>query len=420
MAQYIRLGQAYFTQADNGTLNYVGDPETIRGLRGGQIPYTSESTTRGLTFGQSTSLSGGNQPSPYFQQGLNGALNSGGTEPSASTSLGGGNEEDLDSLFKSEFAKTLKGLQNSKLPQLQSRQAMLETQKLTAPEPDYSLMTPSAGTAAMNARGSEYDPLIKGVADEIASTKEADRESMQKLSAMKNLMQKDTQAMDVGGRRRIYDLQTGELIRDLGRLNDPEGDGQYTSKQLTALTRLNENVSKNATYAKTSSMRNYGDNVITALSQGTGVSDIAAINQFQKVIDEGAVTRDQDVKLIQQSQSLLNQYKTMIKKLEKGEQLSPEQRTQMKDLVNKMYESQVNALSKDPYIKAKMTEAKSYGLNVQDTILGELGGFNRSDTTQTTQDYVLVNPQTKKRELFKGLSTSDLEEAKQKGYVISE
>ena len=157
--------------------------------------------------------------------------------------------------------------------------------------------------------------------------------------------------------------------------------GDYTNKQNTFIGKLNDSISKNSTYSKTSSMRNYGDNVIASLSQANGVADIAAINQFQKVIDEGAVTRDQDVKLIQGAQSLANQLKTNIKRLEKGDQLSPEQRNQMQNLVKSLYDTQVKALNKDPYIASKRKEAAQNGVKPEDTILGELGGF----TTATNQ-----------------------------------
>ncbi len=157
--------------------------------------------------------------------------------------------------------------------------------------------------------------------------------------------------------------------------------GQYTEKQKKAITKLNEDVSKNATYAKTTAMRGYADNVTASLSQSTGTGDLAAINQFQKVIDEGAVTRDQDVKLIQQSQSLLDSLKTKANRLAKGEQLSPELRKQMRTSVEALYEAQIKALNKDPYIKAKNTEAGLYGLKDTDTILGELGGFSTGATT---------------------------------------
>lgn len=167
------------------------------------------------------------------------------------------------------------------------------------------------------------------------------------------------------------------------------GFGNYTEDQLKAITKINQDVSKNATYAKTTSMRNYVDNVLASLSQGSGVGDIAAINQFQKVIDEGAVTRDQDVKLIQGSQSLANTLKTKMKKLEKGDQLSPELRSQIRKAAEDMYNSQTKALLKDPYIAAKNTEAGLYGLTARDTILGELGGFDSS--SNTSEDTFTVN-----------------------------
>lgn len=167
-----------------------------------------------------------------------------------------------------------------------------------------------------------------------------------------------------------------ERDAELKRQTSGGGYGDYSQKQLNAITKINQDVSKNATYAKTTSMRNYADNVTASLGLGTGVADIAAINQFQKVIDEGAVTRDQDVKLIQGAQSLANTLRTKLKKLEKGEQLSPELRSQMRLAVESLYSAQVKALQKDPYIAAKTREATINGLQTTDTILGELGGFS--------------------------------------------
>ena len=155
--------------------------------------------------------------------------------------------------------------------------------------------------------------------------------------------------------------------------------GVYSSNQEKAITKVNDTVSKNATYAKTTSMRTFANNVFESLSLRNGVSDIAAINQFQKVIDEGAVTRDQDVKLIQQSQSLANALQTRVKRLAAGDQLSDDQRAQMKELVTSIYNKQVEALKKDPYIKAKTKELERVGINAEDTILGELEGLTANN-----------------------------------------
>lgn len=200
--------------------------------------------------------------------------------------------------------------------------------------------------------------------------------------------QKEDFTLSEGAAR--YDAE-GNVIASRPKTATPsapgDGFGGYSSKQTTALTKLNENVSKNASYSKTASMRTYADNVAASLSQKSGVGDIAAINQFQKVIDEGAVTRDQDVKLISSAQSLVSSLQTKIKKLERGDQLSQGQRDEIANLVSKIYEAQVTALSKDPYISAKKKEAEIYGLTLDDTILGELGGFSKAGGSK-----VLVSP----------------------------
>ena len=151
------------------------------------------------------------------------------------------------------------------------------------------------------------------------------------------------------------------------------GDGEYSPRQLAALTRLNEQVAKNPNVVRTNSMKNYAATVLSGLSQKTGVGDIAAINQFQKLIDEGAVTRDQDVRLIQGSQDLMNKLKAQISNLTSGQQLSPDLRQQMIAASNAMYETQRKAQANDPYFVSKVKEAKRYGLNIEDTILDGMG-----------------------------------------------
>lgn len=174
--------------------------------------------------------------------------------------------------------------------------------------------------------------------------------------------------------------QSKAATRASNRANQPVvGTGaNYNNNQIKYITSLNEAVSKNDTYKKTTNAKTYTDNVITALSQGTGTGDLAAINQFQKVIDEGAVTRDQDVKLIQQSQSLVNSIQSKFKKLGTGQQLSPQLRNEMKDAVAQLYNGQVQALQKDPYIASKLAETRLYGVNATDTILGEISNINQS------------------------------------------
>mgnify|MGYP001560576588 CR=1 FL=1 len=177
------------------------------------------------------------------------------------------------------------------------------------------------------------------------------------------------------------EYQTLDANRKRSISNTYINAGGYSSAQEKAITKLNDSVSKNATYQKTSNMRTFGDNVRVSLSQKNGLADIAAINQFQKVIDEGAVTRDQDVILIRNAQSLVNSLLTKVKKLAAGDQLSETQRNQMITLVDSVYNAQVKALLKDPYIKSKESEAIRNGFKIEDTILGELGSFDSTPNT---------------------------------------
>lgn len=180
------------------------------------------------------------------------------------------------------------------------------------------------------------------------------------------------------------EYQTRDANRKISLASIQSGDG-YTSAQQKIIRTINDSVSKNDTYKKTASMRTYADNILISLSQENGLADIAAINQFQKVIDEGAVTRDQDVKLIQSAQSLKDSFALRIDKLKSGEQLSPSQRKQMRTLVEQVYAAQTQALLKDPYISAKKKEAERAGVKVDETIIGELGGLVTSSNSTGQQ-----------------------------------
>lgn len=190
--------------------------------------------------------------------------------------------------------------------------------------------------------------------------------------------------ISIGDGTMLYNVSTGETIEN-PKSSETNLYGGYNDDQNKKISSIDTAISKNDTYKKTGSMRSYADNVLISLSQGTGTGDLAAINQFQKVIDEGAVTRDQDVKLIQQSQSLYNSLLTKKDKLIGGQQLSPELRNQMKTTVEQIYQAQISALNKDPFINSKTKELQRYGIDPTDTILGELGAYSSGDVTGGSQ-----------------------------------
>lgn len=172
-----------------------------------------------------------------------------------------------------------------------------------------------------------------------------------------------------------------------------QGKTQYTEDQNKKIDQINTSVSNNFAYKAVDTARNFADGVLASLNQGTGLGDISAINQFQKVIDEGAVTREQDVRLVQESQSLANSLKLKVKKLQKGDQLSPQQRTQMRQAVLALYEAKVRNLTDNPYIKSQILKAERSGIKLEDTILGQLGSFEQkqSATTGVSEEQQLLD-----------------------------
>lgn len=64
-------------------------------------------------------------------------------------------------------------------------------------------------------------------------------------------------------------------------------------------------------------------------SNQTGISDIALINTFQKLVDEGAVVRDQDVNLLSSTGGAFGTLKQSVNNLRDGQKLPPEARKQM-------------------------------------------------------------------------------------------
>lgn len=191
----------------------------------------------------------------------------------------------------------------------------------------------------------------------------------------------------------FYDEQLGKYasaarMESANSSKDSNEYGGYNNRQNKAIDEINYTVSNNPAFKKLVSMRNYANNIDAALSQNNGLGDVAAINQFQKIIDEGAVTRDQDVKLIQSAQSLLNLLETKIEGLKKGDKLSTDQRSQMRALMKQYLDNQAKDVSNDPGIGSQVSKASRYNIELGETSLGDLLNYESSVNTNnpTTND----------------------------------
>jgi len=82
--------------------------------------------------------------------------------------------------------------------------------------------------------------------------------------------------------------------------------------------------------------------LISALDQENGVGDISAINSFQRLaVDPGVAVREGDVALLQSAQSFGDEAFLRAQGLMVGDKLTPEARTQMRNLSAQIYDSRV-------------------------------------------------------------------------------
>lgn len=165
------------------------------------------------------------------------------------------------------------------------------------------------------------------------------------------------------------------------------GEGAYSNAQERVIQDVNKTVADSQVYKRYEGAKNFSDGVKDSLDQETGPGDIAAINQYQKVIDEGAVTRDQDVKLITSAQTLGGQLQTFAKgRGLTGEKLSPELRQQMRDVVDALAEGKKKALLNSPYVASQTSRLKRASVKAEDSIVGSL---SFSDTIPTVAEEAL-------------------------------
>lgn len=120
-----------------------------------------------------------------------------------------------------------------------------------------------------------------------------------------------------------------------------------------------------------------------SLSLDTGTGHIAAINALQKMIDQGAVVRDQDVALIQSAQSYLDQRKNDIERLKTGKLLGADLQKEMRDLAKQLetaiYEGTVARIN--PYQNVMTRE----GVDMRDVLPDSLYSRFAPSGPQQTQ-----------------------------------
>lgn len=148
--------------------------------------------------------------------------------------------------------------------------------------------------------------------------------------------------------------------------------------------------------------------VRSQLKLDTGTGQIAAINAVQKMIDEGAVVRDQDVALIQSAQSVVNRFKGQMEAIKTGRLLSPDLQNELQGVADSLEQATYAGAKAriEPYTDAMKVEGvtldsivpaglrKSYGWEGKQVAPGNV---SQADLEHTAKLYNMTVDQVKQK-----------------------
>lgn len=297
MPSFTKWGDTYMRQDDSGQLFPVTDPDTLKGLKTGQLGYSSIENTRGLTFGNSGSPTAGSTSNPA------------GGAPQGDVSGGG---TDIKSIIGKLLQKQLTSFQGvSNSAELETRrQALLKDRMLAspgryAPGGDVSKLGASGATSALGNVGSEFEPAIKALELQINTAKQGDEASMNNLIKLISLgkdagvfggtSELKTSITEANGRRLLVNSQTGETIKDLGSTKNETGDSGLSASVLSKVSTIAQQHDTNDIIKNYSTIQNKSGSMERILQSGVGgPGDLALVFEFMKALDPTSVVRESE------------------------------------------------------------------------------------------------------------------------------
>ena len=96
----------------------------------------------------------------------------------------------------------------------------------------------------------------------------------------------------------------------------------------------------------------YTINENTGLYEGTGPGDMALITGFQKMLDPSSIVRETEYAQTQETSGFIGGIQAKLEKLKSGKDLTPEQRTELVNQMNKFWEATLTHMRKrkDDYV----------------------------------------------------------------------
>lgn len=287
MPQFTKWGETWIRQ-DGDNLYSVSDPETIKGLKSGQLPYASIETSRPLSF----------------------------SVPKDNTSNQQNISETGDTDYKAMLGKLLQkqltnfqGVSNS--AQLEERRQALLRQRLLsspgkyAPGGDVSALGAAGASSALESAGSEFEPAIQSLQLQINTAKQGDE------AAMNNLIKLFSLGKDIGlfgGEDKhspaYYEWKDavsagykGDLNQymndDANRKAKAAGAGGLSVSVLTKVTTIANQHDSNQLVKDYNTIQNKSGSMQKVLKLGVGgPGDLALVFEFMKALDPTSVVRE--------------------------------------------------------------------------------------------------------------------------------
>lgn len=301
MAQFQKVGSAYFRQDEFGQLYPVTDRDTLKGLTAGQLPYSARSNTEGLTF------AAGNQSMAPSPRQTRTATPSVPNQPQ---------ETDFASLIKEKLISSLmgyKGVTNTSDLEVR-RQELLRKQMLSAPysTEGESTLTGSQKLSLLRSRGTEYEPEIKALEEQIIKARQGDEGSLSNLAKLLSIS-KDLGILGGEGGyqsalgKEYSDYVANERARgndnpmtlneyanmDANRKRAVTGDGGLSASVLAKITTIASQHDSNQIVKDYNTIQNKSGSMEQVLKLGVGgPGDLALVFEFMKALDPTSVVRE--------------------------------------------------------------------------------------------------------------------------------
>ena len=299
--QFVKVQNSFFKRDANGQLQVVADKDTLNALKAGQIKYISEATTRSLKFADEID-------SP-----ARGSLTSAdpSVEAPASTSLS--NPDDINTVFKDTFMKTLKNLNNPELKKLQARKENIRTEALLAPA-DLTGLRPGDAVSQVRNKGGEYSDAIRSVDEAIANSESTSAEDLKKLQTLSELMKSLTPGSEGTTDTKNYEYAKNEGYS--GTFEQWQRDeanrkatavGTANGLPNTVMTKVQSLAQKFGTEQAVQNYQVIAESLDAVLKAGsTPTDDMQRVYAFAKIMDPNSVVRESEYDTVQQySQAVL-------------------------------------------------------------------------------------------------------------------